>query len=77
MNNDSNQTALPSDFEELADTLENLIGLCSRLRQENTELRHRCQELQQENNQLSEARDLSCERLRMTIDNLKTREIQS
>lgn len=59
------------DFEHFTATIEDLIALCRRLREENRRLRLQCQTLGSERGQLLEINERSRNRLEATIARLK------
>ena len=59
------------DLEHFTSTIEELIALCGRLREENRRLRLQCQTLSSEKGQLLEVNERSRNQLEATIARLK------
>jgi len=76
MTGSSKQVELPQEFERFADSVESLVDLCARLREENTELRTRCQQLQAERSHFQQINARSREKLDSTINRLKALELE-
>jgi len=72
----SRQVELPPEFESFAASVESLVDLCARLREENDELRARCQQLQAERAHFQQINARSREKLDSTINRLKALELE-
>jgi len=76
MTGTSQHVELPQEFEHFADSIETLVDLCARLREENGELRARCQQLQAERSHFQQINTRSMEKLDSTINRLKALELE-
>jgi len=76
MTGTSQHVELPQEFERFADGVESLVDLCARLREENSELRTRCQQLQSERAHFQQINTRSREKLDSTISRLKALELE-
>ncbi|MBI1194758.1 MAG: TIGR02449 family protein [Gammaproteobacteria bacterium] len=76
MSGSSRHIELPPEFESFAASVESLVDLCARLREENAELRARCQQLQTERVHYQQVNARSREKLDATIHRLKALELE-
>lgn len=76
MSGPSRDIELPPEFESFAASVEDLVDLCARLREENSELRARCQQLQGERAHYQQINAKSREKLDATINRLKALELE-
>ena len=72
----SRHVELTPEFESFAASVESLVALCARLREENAELRARCLQIQTERAHFQQINVRSREKLDSTINRLKALELE-